>query len=149
MGEAIVQFVKRKPAPFPRAMLSKRDFLQYAPWQRGMVFLFLVRHVLDLHATLQWKKYCPKELKLNMRLMHRYKQRDKEIIMESPTFTKLPATSALKRKINAMSPTSSESSPAKVTRRTIFDIEEDGNTTGEESDETGVAPPIFPPVHVD
>lgn len=123
MGEAIVQFIKSKPAPFPKAMSSQDDFLRYPSWQRGLIFMFLVRHVLELHATIQWKDYCPKELKLNMRLMHRYKQHDMDIITKSTTFQKLTKRSdnrsKAKRGRDRMSPSDtsdglSSSSPAKV-----------------------------------
>lgn len=131
MSEAIVQFIKRKPAPFPRAMLSQEEFMSYPAWQRGMVFIFLVRHALELHVTMQWKNYCPKALKLNMRLLHRYLLKDKEIIGHSQTFQKLPRKCRDKRKLRQSS--SDCSSPAKVTK--TFDVQPDGDTTTDEDPE--------------
>ena len=105
----------------------------YPAWQRGMIFIFLVRHVLDLHVTVQWKNYCPKALKLNMRLLHRYLAKDKEIISHSPTFKKLPPSCRLKRKISRQSSSDlSSSSPAKVTRS--FEFKPDAETTDEDLD---------------
>ena len=105
--------------------------MSYPAWQRGMVFIFLVRHAIELHVTMQWKNYCPKALKLNMRLLHRYLLKDKQIIGHSQTFQKLPRKCRDKKKLRQSS--SDCSSPAKVTKN--FDVQPDGDTTTDEDPE--------------
>ena len=104
--------------------------MSYPAWQRGMVFIFLVRHALELHVTMQWKNYCPKALKLNIRLLHRYLLKDREIIGQSQTFQSLPEKCRVKRKLRQSS--SDCSSPAKVTKN--FDVQPDRDTTTDDDD---------------
>ena len=67
LGDAIIHFMKMKPLPFPHALLSKRHFWEIKGWKRAMIFVFLLRVVLQLKAPKQWKKYNVKDYKFNIR----------------------------------------------------------------------------------
>ena len=67
VGDAIVDFMKIKPLPFPHALFSKRHFWEVKVFKRAMVFVFLVRVVLQLKTPKQWKKYNVKDYKFNIR----------------------------------------------------------------------------------
>ena len=132
LGEAIFNFIKKKTDPFPRALRSRVDFRMVKNWKRGLVFVFMFRHVLRLHVTSQWHKYPPKELKRNMRLFSRYLEKDVVIIRSSPSFLKLkrtdPAAKKNKGKRSSTGLTTETESPKKV-----FKVDLSKSTTESES----------------
>ena len=45
VGDAIVAFIRKKPAFYKDAMLSKRHFWMVPVWKRAMTFVFMARFV--------------------------------------------------------------------------------------------------------
>lgn len=45
VGDALVAFIRRKPAFFKDAMVSKRHFWLVPVWKRAMTFVFMLRFV--------------------------------------------------------------------------------------------------------
>ena len=67
VGDAIFEFIKTKHLPFPHALLSQRHYREVPSWKRSMIFVFLLRVVLQLKMPKQWKNYTPKDYKFNIR----------------------------------------------------------------------------------
>lgn len=57
VGTAIITFMKRKPLPFPNALLSKKHFRRVPTWKRAMVFIRLIRSVLGIHSNNHWNNF--------------------------------------------------------------------------------------------
>ena len=53
VGDALVEFVKAKPAFFKDAMLSKKHFWLVPAWKRAMTFVFMLKYVTGQAGILQ------------------------------------------------------------------------------------------------
>ena len=117
IGDAIISFVKVKPTPFAGMLLSKESFWKCPKWKRAMVFLFLVRHVLEMTSQKMWAKFTYEDFRVNKRCFTRYMKKDKEIMERSLMYQKLPETTAekavSKRKKTGGYSSYSEDSPVK------------------------------------
>ena len=132
LGDAVVRFVQLKTQPFPQAMLSKRHFMGYDKYKRGMIAIFMIRLVLEMPANKQWKNYSVADYKWNVRMFRNWMKHDAAIIRSAPRFTRLPddLASPPHRRRMADSPSMSQSpSDAPLT---VFEVNDESS---EESSE--------------
>ena len=96
IGDAIISFVQVKPTPFPGMLLSKESFWKCPKWKRAMVFVFLVRHVLEMTSQKMWARFTYADYRVNKRCFTRYMKKDQEIMERSLKYQKLPETTTEK-----------------------------------------------------
>ena len=127
IGDAIVEFIKRKPQPFHHALLSKERFWSSPKWKRAMVFVFLMRHVLKFPSQKMWKRFREKDYKLNYRSFSRFMTKDEAIMKRSSKFRQIrdnenrdgKKKGQVKRKVSY----SSMSSDTPTKRRCVLDVD--------------------------
>ena len=91
VAEAIVRFVRSKPAFFKDAGLSKKHFWLVPSWKRAMVFVFMCHHALEKKGSSQWRNYSSHEHRFNVHAFDNYMSLDKEVIESSPSYRKMSA----------------------------------------------------------
>ena len=90
LGDAILNFVRQKPSPFPMVTSSKKAVLEMPAWKRAMITINLVRFSTDIFANHHWYKFGYQNYKTNRRLFDLYCRRDNEIMSSSGIFNSLP-----------------------------------------------------------
>lgn len=138
LGGAIIQFIKRRPQPFPFALQSKKDFWLVPSWKRGMVFVFFSRYLLGMKSQKTFDKFLMKDYKYNTRAFRRYTLHDKEIIMSCPDYVKLPDVDEHEderpkgTKRRALQSISSPGSDSPVKRRFVVNLDSTDDDTDDE-----------------
>lgn len=61
-----------------------------------MVFVFLVRHVLEMTSQKMWARFTYGDYRVNKRCFTRYMKKDKEIMERSLIYQELPETTTEK-----------------------------------------------------
>ena len=89
LSECIFNFIKAKRQPFPGTTESKSNFWEVPSWKRAMIFVFVVRHILDRHCTKQWKKFTYTDYGFAKRTFSRYLRKDREVMECCPSLQKL------------------------------------------------------------
>ena len=133
LGNAIIEFIKLKPGPFGGALASQQDFWKSPKWKRALVFVFLVRHILQFSSQKIWNSFNLADYKINVRSFKRWMKLDETIIKRCTAFHKLSATAdPSKRKKRKANPRpSSYSSESPMRRRCQLA----DSTTEEENDD--------------
>ena len=90
VGDAICDFIRAKPAPFPCAFRSKRHFLSYGSWKRAFIFTCFYRFLTNSHANKHWTNYGYHNYKLGKSLFATYCEHDHQILHQTLKFTTLP-----------------------------------------------------------
>ena len=140
VGNALVNFIEKKHAPFPGALGSQQNFLSVSAWKRALLYINLVRHVTGLHANNHWFKYGYRPYKENKRMMENYCAHDAEIVKRSTRFEALPekpVTTPVKVRKKRTRDQFQLSSPEAVgvpSRKIICVISSDSDTESEESE---------------
>ena len=86
------EFMELNPQPFPNAVLSKEDFWFVPTWKRALLFMFLVRSLLDMEAQKPWNKFLQSDLKFNKRMVNRFSRVEADIFEYSDKYNDLPPT---------------------------------------------------------
>ena len=101
VGAAIMRFIGLKATSFPNAVRSKTLFMAVPAWKRAMIFVRMVRHVLDKHASKHWNNYGYENYKFNVKVFNAYLAVDRQVITSSPNWanldTNVPAVVNLKQ----------------------------------------------------
>lgn len=92
LGDAILQFIKEKPAPFPMITTSKKHMQSMPAYKRAMIAINVVRFASDVFANHHWHKYGYKNYKDNRRFFELYCKHDIEILSCSTFYQNLPET---------------------------------------------------------
>ena len=90
IGDVILRFIERKPSPFPGSVLSREGVWMCPPWKRAMVFVFLVRNLLEMKSQKMWSKFSYEDYCVNKRSFKRYLQQDEIIMKRSTKYRRLP-----------------------------------------------------------
>jgi len=75
-------------------VLSREEVWLCPPWKRAMVFVFLVRNLLDMKSQKMWSKFTYEDYCVNKRSFKRYMERDEIIIKKAKMYRNLPVTNA-------------------------------------------------------
>ena len=86
-----------------------------------MVFVFLVRHVLEMTSQKMWARFSYEDYRVNKRCFARYMKKDEEIMKRSLQFQRLPDTTS-KKVVSKRKKTgySSETEESPVKRRLVI-----------------------------
>ena len=90
IGAAVFEMIQRKPQPFKDVTLNKHAYLEVPAWKRAMIYVFLVRFLLQKKHQQRWLSYNASDYKLNVRSFRRYMLQDAVIIGKTPAFLALP-----------------------------------------------------------
>ena len=119
LGNAIIHFIKLKPQPFGGALVCQVDFWKSPKWKRALVFVFLVRHVLEFPSQKIWNTFDLADYKINVRSFKRWMKLDETIMRRCTKYNALPATAdpSKRKKRKAKPRPSSYSSESPMRRR--------------------------------
>ena len=92
LGNAIFNFIKRKPGPLRKLCTSKMSFREVPAWRRALTCLFMIRWLTDKPGNRQWKNFSEKDYKTNVRIFRRYMQKDERIMELCEDIRGLPDT---------------------------------------------------------
>ena len=118
VGEVMIDFMRERPTTFPDVMVSKEDFWRVHQWKRALLFVFLTRFVYKMdgqvswlllarvsphtcvhkHTQKQWRNFSLRDYKFCTRMFYLFKQVDKKVFENTPTYAQLPATPPVKFK---------------------------------------------------
>ena len=91
LGDAIIDFMERKPEPYLRgALMSKENFWNVPVFKRAMTAVFLIRFMLGYKAQRMWKKFTVSDLKLNARCFKKWTLTEAKIFSFSAKYQALP-----------------------------------------------------------
>ena len=90
VGNAIIRFMGTKQTSFPNAIRSKELLLAVPDWKRVMIFVRMIRHVLDTHASKHWNKYGYENWKFSYRAFRNWMTVDQQVLAACPVWDNIP-----------------------------------------------------------
>ena len=128
VADTMILFFEKKHNIFKHALECKKHFWRIPWWKRAIVFLFLLREILNRHASRHWHKWTSEDYEFTVMTLMRYKKVDKVLYNNSELYRQLPddvdLTTPVKRKreVTAKRYFPTESSMEEPTAKTSYVI---------------------------
>ena len=99
LGDACIQFMKKKPQPYGVKATMYRDVFWEVPiFKRALFFVFFLRYTLGYKSQRNWRKFLQSDYKFNTRTFKRWEDNETDIFHENALYAKMPE----KQTVNVM-----------------------------------------------